>query len=72
MNKQSQTLAEKRQNPLSVGEYLWLQGKRQQLTSIELQLEYIKARQNRQAGWILLLIATVIVLASALLFVLIF
>lgn len=50
---------------LSVSEYLWLQGKRQQLKTTELQLELIKARQNRQAGWIVLLILAVAVLSVA-------
>ncbi|UXZ04835.1 hypothetical protein [Moraxella nasicaprae] len=73
MNKHSKNThitPEKLANPLTVGQYLILQGKRQELDGMRFELSQIKLRQNRQAGWIVLLLICVMVLMIAMLFVL--
>lgn len=57
-------------NPLTVGEWLILQGKRQELDGMRFELSQIKLRQNPQAGWIVLLLICVMALMIAVLFVL--
>lgn len=61
---------EKLANPLTVGQYLILQGKRQELDGMSFDISNIKRRQDRQAGWIILLLICVMVLMVAMLFVL--
>lgn len=57
---------------LSASEYLWLQGEKQRLTQMEMDIVRMQYRQERQSAWIALLLLTVIVLAIGLVFVLMF
>ena len=75
MNQQSKNThisPEKLANPLTVGQYLLLQGKRQELDCMRFDISNIKRRQDRQTLWILFLLVCVAVLMVSMLFVITF
>lgn len=48
---------------LSVGEYLWLHGSKSRLDWMNKEIIALQYRQDRQAAWLAVLIATVFILS---------
>lgn len=55
---------------LSASKYLWLQHEKKRLDKMEMDIVRMQYRQDRQAGWIILLLICMMVLMIAVLFAL--
>lgn len=64
----TQTHPKDKRPTLSVEEYLLLQGEKQRLEQMNVEIVRMQYRQDRQSAWIALLLLSVIVLAVGLLF----
>ena len=69
MNTQNSTPKDKHP-ALSASEYLWLQHEKKRLDKMEMDIVRMQYRQDRQAGWIILLLICMMVLMIAVLFAL--
>lgn len=61
---------QKPRSAMTVSEYLQQQQDKHRLARMDVDIVHLKQRQDRQAGWIILLMTIVFVLASSLLFLL--